>query len=105
MEIELVAAAMSRARSWFTRNFLLIGPLADRVQKPPPPPPQIRAGINAAWSRGGGKELSQISIVEIGISIFVKLALARVIGLELEVQTIVVGDAIVRQVQRRLARQ
>ncbi len=99
VEIELVATIDQSGEKFVHPEFSLVRPLADRVQKPPPPPPQISARSNAPWSRGGGKELPQISVVEIGISILVKFALARVIGLELEVQTVVIGNAILRQME------
>src|SRR4029077_1144191 len=47
----------------------------------------------------------KISIVETGICVFVKLSFARVISLELDVQTIVIGYAILRHVHRWRARQ
>src|SRR5262245_46392744 len=101
MQPKLVAAAGEPREELVYREFLFICPLRNRVQQSPPSPSQICARLNAG---GRGKQLSQIGIVKIRIRIFVKLALARVIGFKLNVKTIVIGDAILRRVHGWLAR-
>src|SRR5437868_6411629 len=60
---------------------------------------EVRTRVYPGWC---GEELPQIGVVKVRISIFVKLPLERVIGLELEVQAIVVSWAILRRIYWRL---
>ena len=65
---------------------------------------QVCGGLpSAADLRAGGEELLEVVVVEIRIGILVELALPRIVGLELDVQAVVVGDAIARLVDRRFA--
>src|SRR6266849_8754155 len=102
VELELVAAVDQSREKFVHPELFLIRPLAHRVHQPPAPHAQIAARFN---SGGRGEELPQIGVVEIRVRIFIKLPFARVIGLELDVQTIVIGRAILRCVHRRLPRQ
>src|ERR1700736_267711 len=82
VEPELVAAADETRQEFVHPKLFLIRPLADRVHQSPASLAQIRARFDPG---GRGEEFPQIGVVEIRISIFVKLPFARVIGLELDV--------------------
>jgi len=99
MQPKLIAAASKPCKKLIHRKFLFIGPLANGVEQSPPLPSQICARFDASRR---GEELTQIGIVKIRIRIFVELAFARVISLELNIQTIVIGDAIRWRMQGRL---
>ena len=90
-------ATIDQPREQFVHPiFFLIGPLADRIHQPPPPQAQIRARFDPPRAGRRGEKLPQIGVVKIRIRVLVELSFARVIGLELDVETIVVGGAIRR---------
>src|SRR6266513_2834998 len=102
MEPELVGAFdQSRQQSVHTKLFL-VGPLAHRIQQSPPSSSQIRTRFNPGRC---GEKLPQICIVEIRIRVRVEFSFARVISFELDVQEIIIGDAILPHMRRWFSRQ
>jgi len=91
MQPKLIAPAGEPREKLVYWEFFFIRPLADSVEQSPPSPSQICIRFDASRR---GEKLSQIGILKIRICIFIELALARVIRLELNVETIVIGDAI-----------
>src|SRR5262249_28227309 len=98
VQVKLVASVSKPREKFVDREFLFICPLGNRVQQSASSPAKIRARFH---SRLCSEELSQISVVKMWIGIFVELSFARVISFELYVETIVIGDAILRRVHRR----
>src|SRR5437899_2878416 len=102
VEPELIAAVDEPGEKFVHPELFLIRPLAYGVHKPPPSLAQIRARFNPDRC---SEKLPQIGVVEIRIGIFVELPLARVISLELDVQAIVIGSAILWRMHRWFPRQ
>src|ERR1700726_3160456 len=102
VQLELVAAVNNPRQELVYPELFLVRPLAHRVHQPSSPLAQITARFQPRWR---GEELPQIGVVEIRIRIFVELPFARVISLELEVQAIVLGHAVLRRVYRWRTRQ
>src|SRR5438552_10460016 len=102
MQPKLITAAGEPRKEVVHRKFLFVRPLANCVEQSPPSPSQICACLDASRR---GEKLSQIGVVKIWIRIFVELAFARVVSFELNIETIVIGDAILRRMQRRPTRQ
>src|SRR5215831_2568762 len=83
VQSELVATFNETRQKFVDPKLLLVCQLADGIEESPAPPVQIGAGLNSSWTSGSGEKFAQISVVEVGIGIFVKLSFPRVIGLEL----------------------
>src|SRR3984893_6266313 len=105
VELELVATVDQSREEFVPPEFFLIPPLANRIQQSPPRPAQIRARIDPSRAGRRREKLAKIGIVEIRIRIFIEFPFARVIGLELDVQAIVIVDSILRRVRWRFAGQ
>src|SRR5206468_13035196 len=102
VETDMIAEVDQSREKFIYPVLLIVSPQADGIEQPPTPQTQIGAGRETGRR---AEELPQIGVVKIRISIFVELPLARVIGLELEVQTIVIGDAVPRHMHWQLPRQ
>ena len=101
VEPELVAAIDQSGEKFVHPEFFLIRPLADRVHQPPAPLTQVRARFDPGRR---SEQLPKIDIVKTGIGVLIKFPFPRVIGLELDVEKIVIGHAILRRVHRRFSR-
>src|ERR1051326_6588836 len=82
-QIELIAAVDQTREQFVHPEFFLVRPLADRIQQAPPAPAQINRGCYPSRTRRRGKELAQIGVVKIGVSVGVEFPFSRVIGLQL----------------------
>src|ERR1043165_4185846 len=101
VQAKLITSTSEPREQLVYRKFLFVCPLGNRGEQPPPSPSQICACLD---SRRRAEKLSQIGVIKIRIRIFVEFAFPRVISLQLDVETIVIPDAILRGMHRRLAR-
>src|SRR6478672_7916479 len=104
-EIQLVAT-IDQAREQFVHpEFFLVRPLADGIQEPTATTTKISCGRDATGTSRRRKQLTQIGIVKIGISIGVEFSFPRVIGLQFLIETIIFRRPIGRHMQRGFSRQ
>jgi len=104
VQAQIVAPVDQAGQQLVDPVFLFVGPLAGPSSSTAAALAQIRRGLRPAVGvRPGGEELFEVVVVEIRIRILVELAFPCVVGLELEVEAVEVGNPIGRLVDRRFA--
>jgi len=99
---EFVAAVDQARQQLVDGVFFLVRPLADGAHQLPPALSQVGGGFHPAGRiRFNGEELLQIVVVEVRVAVLVELALPGVVGLELDVEAVQVGDAVGGLMRRR----
>ena len=94
-ELETAAAIDEALEQLVDAVLALVGPPANDVHERPLVAPEPGRGRRRILLRSRfGENPAQISVIEIWIRVLVELALAGVVGLEFDVQAIVLGGAV-----------